>query len=59
MSPRRDRLPIVIRLFGAGEADARAMVTGRDHIHYLPRGATLREAVARVVELASTVGASA
>jgi len=54
MSPRRDALPIVIRLFGAGEAEARDMVAGRDNIHYLPRGTTLREAVAKVVALAAT-----
>ncbi|MPZ46513.1 MAG: hypothetical protein GEV05_24625 [Betaproteobacteria bacterium] len=53
LSPRREALPVVIRLFGAGEADARAMVAGRDHIHYLPRGTTLREAVAKVVALAA------
>ena len=45
------RLPIVIRLFGAGEADSRAMVAGRENMHYVPRGTTLKEAVRLVVEL--------
>jgi succinyl-CoA synthetase beta subunit len=44
-------LPIVIRLFGAGEEDARAMVAGRGNIHYVPRGTTLREAVRLIVDL--------
>ena len=45
--------PIVIRLFGAGEADSRAMVAGREHIHYVPRGTTLEEAVGLIVRLTS------
>jgi len=45
------RLPIVIRLFGAGEKDARAMVAGRPNVHYVPRGTTLKEAVRLIVEL--------
>ncbi len=44
-------LPIVIRLFGAGEAEARALVTGRPGIHYLPRGSSLRDGVQRIVAL--------
>ena len=51
------RLPIVIRLFGAGEADARAMVSGMPNIHYLPRGATLKEAVRLSVDLVARVAA--
>lgn len=45
------KLPIVIRLFGAGEDDARAMVAGRRNVHYVPRGTTLKDAVNLVVEL--------
>jgi succinyl-CoA synthetase beta subunit len=45
------QLPIVIRLFGAGEADSRAMVAGRENVHYAPRGTTLKEAVRLVVDL--------
>jgi succinyl-CoA synthetase beta subunit len=45
------RLPIVIRLFGAGETEARALVDGRPNIHYVPRGTTLKEAVRLIVEL--------
>ncbi len=45
------RLPIVIRLFGAGEDVSRAMVAGRENIHYLPRGTTLKEAVQLAVRL--------
>jgi succinyl-CoA synthetase beta subunit/citryl-CoA synthetase large subunit len=46
------RFPIVIRLFGAGEAEARARVSGRPGIHYLPREASLDDAVRLVVGLA-------
>jgi succinyl-CoA synthetase beta subunit len=45
------RLPIVIRLFGTGEAESRSMVAGRQNIHYTPRGTTLRQAVRLIVEL--------
>lgn len=52
------RLPIVIRLFGAGERESRAMVAGRQNVHYVPRGTTLREAVCLIVQLAAkTAGA--
>ncbi len=44
-------LPIVIRLFGAGEAEARMLVENRPGIHYLPRGTTLRDGVRRIVAL--------
>ena len=46
-------LPIVIRLFGAGEQDARATVAGYPNIHYMPRGTTLKDAVHQIVKLAS------
>jgi succinyl-CoA synthetase beta subunit len=48
------RLPIVIRMFGAGEEEARSLVKGRPGIHYLPRGASLKDAVSKVVALART-----
>lgn len=44
-------IPIVIRLFGAGEQDSRAMVAGRTNIHYVPRGTTLKEAARLIVDL--------
>jgi len=53
------RLPIVIRLFGAGEQDARAIVAGYPNIHYLPRGTTLKEAVRLIVNLAARVPTNA
>lgn len=46
-------LPIVIRLFGAGEEESRKMIAGRPNIHYLPRGTTLRDAVRLIVRLTS------
>jgi succinyl-CoA synthetase beta subunit len=53
MGPGHAALPIVIRLFGAGEAEARAMVADRTNIHYVSRGTSLREAAALVVQLAA------
>ncbi len=46
------RLPVVIRLFGAGEAEARAAVAGHPHIHYMTREATLDDAVRLTAALA-------
>ncbi|MCC6533031.1 MAG: hypothetical protein IT531_10820 [Burkholderiales bacterium] len=43
--------PIVIRLFGAGEEQSRAMAAGRPNIHYVPRGTTLERAVQLIIEL--------
>ena len=43
--------PIVIRLFGAGESEARALVGQRPNVHYLPRGASLKDAVKTIVHL--------
>ncbi|MCC7427383.1 MAG: hypothetical protein IT557_10780 [Alphaproteobacteria bacterium] len=42
--------PIVVRMFGAGEAEARALVAGRPGITYLERGATLDDGVRLVAE---------
>ena len=53
------KLPIVIRLFGAGEQASRAMVAGHPNIHYVPRGTTLKEAVRLIVELTAGAGANA
>lgn len=48
------RLPIVIRLFGAGESDSRAMVAGRPNVHYVARGTTLKQAVQLIVQLTAS-----
>ncbi len=45
------QVPIVIRLFGAGETEARQLVAGRPGIHYPPRGTTLQDAVQQIVRL--------
>lgn len=45
------RFPVVIRLFGNGEDDARAAVAGRPGIHYMARGTSLEDAVNKTVEL--------
>ena len=45
-------MPIVIRLTGSYEEEARALARAVDGLHYLPSEATLDEAVALVVELA-------
>jgi succinyl-CoA synthetase beta subunit len=55
MSLDTANFPIVIRLYGAGEEEARAMVAGHPGIHYLPRGLSLREGVSRIIELTSDV----
>jgi succinyl-CoA synthetase beta subunit len=47
--------PIVIRMFGAGEAEARALVDGRPGFHYMARGTTLSEAVRRIVTLTNEI----
>jgi succinyl-CoA synthetase beta subunit len=44
------RFPIVVRLFGPGEAEARALAAAVPGIHYLPRDADLAEGVTAVVE---------
>jgi hypothetical protein len=53
---RATGLPIVIRLFGAGEPDSRAMVAGRANIHYVSRGTSLKEAARLIVRLAAEAG---
>ena len=53
------KCPIVIRLVGAGEAEARARVEGRPGIHYLPRDASLDDAVRLVVRLTAAASATA
>ncbi|HYF18361.1 MAG TPA: ATP-grasp domain-containing protein [Ramlibacter sp.] len=53
------RLPIVIRLVGGGEAEARALIEGRPGVHYLPRGATLAQAAQLVVRLTAQAGSAA
>jgi succinyl-CoA synthetase beta subunit len=45
------RLPIVIRLFGPGEEEARRLAAGVPGILYLPRGTSLRQAAERIVAL--------
>ena len=52
------RLPVVIRLFGAGEADSRQMVAGRPNVHYVPRGTTLKEAAQLIVRLTAAARAA-
>lgn len=47
------KFPIVIRLFGAGEDEARTRVAGRPGIHYLPRETSLDDAIRLVVTLAA------
>lgn len=43
------RFPIVLRLFGAGEADARARAARFPGVTYLPRGTSLKQAAERIV----------
>ena len=50
--------PVVIRCFGAGEDEARALVAAAalPNVHYLPRGASLKNAVELIVNLVSGQG---
>ena len=48
--------PIVIRLFGPNEAQAREIAAGFPGIEYLPRGTSLAEACRRIVEAVAAVG---
>ena len=43
------RFPIVLRLFGPGEEEARAMVAGIPGIRYLPTGSSLEDGVREIV----------
>ncbi len=45
------RVPVVIRLFGAGEETSRALTSGLPNVHYVPRGTTLADAAALIVRL--------
>jgi len=48
--PREFSRPIVIRLFGPGEDKARAIAAEFANVTYLPRGTSLSEACAMIVE---------
>ena len=50
--------PIVVRLFGAGEAQARQTAAEFPGIRYLPRGASLRDAVLQTMALSRSMSAS-
>lgn len=50
--------PIVVRLFGAGEADARELAAQFPGITYLPRGTSLRDASAEIVQVARSLSQS-
>ena len=47
--------PIVVRLFGAGEADARALAAQFPGVTYVPRGTSLRDAAAEIVQVAQSL----
>lgn len=51
------RLPIVVRLFGPGESQARALAASKPGIQYLPRGASLADGVAAIVAATRRLGA--
>jgi succinyl-CoA synthetase beta subunit len=50
--------PIVVRLFGPKEDEARRLAASVPGIHYLPHGASLEEAVRRIVALVEPEAAS-
>lgn len=45
------QLPVVIRLFGAGEETSRALTAALPNVHYVPRGTSLAQAAALIVRL--------
>ena len=47
VDPRK--FPIVVRLFGPNEAEARRLVAGIPGIRYLPKGASLADGVREIV----------
>ena len=47
--------PIVVRLFGAGEEEARMLASAFPGITYMPRGSSLRQAAAEIVRLSSAI----
>ncbi|MBI3372609.1 MAG: acetate--CoA ligase family protein [Betaproteobacteria bacterium] len=49
------RFPIVVRLFGPREDEARRLASGMPGIRYLPHGASLAEAVREIVAAVNTV----
>jgi len=51
--------PIVIRLFGPNEAEARAIADGFPGIRYMPRGTTLAQACRAIVEAVRALPAGA
>jgi succinyl-CoA synthetase beta subunit len=55
VDPRR--FPIVVRLFGPREDEARQLAATAPGIHYLPHGASLEEGVRRIVALVGQASA--
>lgn len=53
------QFPIVVRLFGPGEAEARALAASVPGIEYLPHGASLADGVAAILAATSRVTALA
>lgn len=45
------KLPVVIRLFGPGEDNARAIAAKLPGLHYMPPGSPIDAAVAKIIEL--------
>ena len=45
------KFPVVIRMFGPGEAEARRAASALDGVHYLPHGAPLEDGVRLIVDL--------
>jgi len=50
------RIPVVIRLFGAGEATSRELAAPLPNVHYVPRGTSLADAAALIVRLTAAAG---
>lgn len=50
------KFPVVIRMFGPGEDEARRIAATLPGVHYMPHGAPMEDGVRRVVELTRRIG---
>lgn len=54
-----EKFPVVIRMFGPGEADARKVCEDLLGLHYLPHAAPMEDAVRLIIKLTNELGTAA